>query len=326
MAEKHRSLAEGEEMLNSEEKDLEPSPEETASEYDFEDPEDDDLGMEEEEGEDAGGEDDPSPKDRSGGADEASRGADAETKAKDLVEAARALGMNDEELGEYSDDPEGLAKVVRLLARRRPAGEGAAQGGGEKGEGQGEDNEGLDLPKLDPELYDEAIVSVVDKLSKEIVGLRAELKSKDREREVAEAGAFLEQRFAEISPEYVEVFGKGPTRNLAKDSEQLKHRIAVVEQMDVIEEGLRQKGRPVPPAGELFEQAMRAALGKTLEAAKERGLHNKLQRRRGVMSPRPTHRESSDESRLPPEKRAARFVRDQMRAFNVGTIEDEEEF
>lgn len=296
--------SEHEELLKSEEdQDAGPTPEEIQAEYEWDEPDDD-----EDEGEKLA-DDDPAGEGKEKSAEEEA-GETAE-----LLSRAKDLGLTEDEISVFADNPAALSKTLDLLEKKREGGGGEEEKG--KAAAEEGDEEEIPFPELDPELYDEPIVKGFQVAKVELARLRAQVKQMT----VQNYAMWLDAEFSELTDGeegYAEVFGKGPARKLDRAGEPYKNRQKVVAEIDALAAGMLQKGQELPSDDELLAKAIRSALGDRLDEAKNKANHKKLQdRRRSTFTNRPTQRQSSSDQRLTPDQRAQRLVREKLRAARV---------
>lgn len=155
---------------------------------------------------------------------------------------------------------------------------------------------------LDSEEFHPAVVGTFKKMAGKISAMERDLATAIGESKALRAH-FLEQEtqafenrlegyFAGMGQVYEPVLGKGTGIEI-KGTPQYDKRVAIVEQMHLLQSGHIRLGRPVPDERELFDRASRIVLGKEMAAAARRQLAGKVQAREAGMITRPTHRKAA---------------------------------
>jgi hypothetical protein len=123
-------------------------------------------------------------------------------------------------------------------------------------------------------------------------------------------GSFMERfdgMIEKLGDEYVPVFGKGESLDLAENSTERGNRQKIVETMRVLAAGYEQNGSSVPPLNILFKKALRLEFADKVSAQNKADKKEKANKRSKKIGYRPRSRTYNE---LSAEERAARRVDD----------------
>jgi hypothetical protein len=214
-----------------------------------------------------------------------------------LEQAVRAgIPLDDASLMPESALQNVIASVERevLAAKERAQSEIASQ---KKEEEQKEPNPLDNLPKLDPEVYDEDVIRAFDQVSeviksqsKQIEDLKVaseKASSHGQDEALREAGRWFDDRVASLGEDFHDSLGKGTWSSLSQGSSQAANREKIAEQIDVMASGYTATGRTVPPRDELFSKAARFVLQGEFDRVREQRLSDAMTKRSATHLHRP---------------------------------------
>lgn len=221
----------------------------------------------------------------------------------ELLQRARSLGYAESEVRELFASPEAADRALtRLEAKFGKAEEKKEEAQPE----QAKDEFKLEFSEdFDPEAKKQ-IETLHGHYKSQVDGLRQELNQVMafvNQQQMKALEDQLDGMFGELGPEYEEHVGKGKLSELDGDAKQ--KRLAVIQEMDVLENAYRNTGRQVPPAKELLERALSFVVKIDQKKAVRKEITAKLVSAKKGMAVRAN---SKNENTLPPELRAARAI------------------
>lgn len=168
-----------------------------------------------------------------------------------------------------------------------------------------------ELPALDASEFDERLVGAITARDKhyqaQIAQQQQQLQQmhaflQQQQAQVAEQQATQTRReidslFAGVGEEMKQVFGSGGRYQLSERSPEFTARMAVLDEMDVMDAGYRATGRTPPPRDVLFERAVRTIHGDKVEETATRKVQEQLRNDSGQFMAPPTKRNGRE---LPP--------------------------
>lgn len=176
----------------------------------------------------------------------------------------------------------------------------------------------VDLNNLDPEEWGEDTVNLLRGLDAQYrQQIQAALDRSSRAEQMLQqfANAQLQQqieaqydefdqRVNSLPEQYREAFGSG-TRHTLGNSPQMQNRIRLNQAMQIMSRGRQMNGLPPLGRDQLFKRALRAEFPELQEQSVRREVNDKLSRRYGMQTSRPSARQGSA---LTPDEKAAHTV------------------
>jgi len=231
-----------------------------------------------------------------------------------LVAKAAALGISKEDAQLYGTD-ERLQKAVDSLQGR------IAQAVQDAKKPKPEPFK----VKLSKDDYDENVVNAFEEMNtfyqKQLDELRTEVrqmkgdgeKDRDAQEQVAFVGWF-DKKVESLGRNYEALLGKGNADALDGKSEHFLNRQSVSKRMNWLEAGYEEDNQPVPDRDRLFEEALASVFYNKLSELARKELVDRLNKRKGLIINKPTHREASDVV-IDPEQRAVNEVARKLHAY-----------
>jgi hypothetical protein len=201
---------------------------------------------------------------KDGKADDKGQAGEAPAITDDQLTRAVKAGMS---LGEARTfrDGKALDRVCELLEQK------AEKDGANKGDDKNGKNEEEDplagVPDLEPEEYDEKLVSGF-KTMKDIIRKQHGLIKDMVSRESKPDQSWIDDRIATLGDAYAESLGKGSTSKLDPNSPQAKKRAELNEKMNVLIAGYKAAGKDVD-RGAVFGEAVSVVLRDVVQKAAE---------------------------------------------------------
>jgi len=231
-----------------------------------------------------------------------------------LVAKAAALGISKEDAQLFGTDERLQKAVDSLQARVARAVQDATKPKPEPFK-----------VKLSKEDYDDNVVNAFEEMNahykERIDGLEAtvqELKAdggKDREaREQTEFVGWFDKTVESLGKNYEPLLGKGTADALDEKSEAYLNRQKVSKRMNWLAAGYEEDNQPVPDRYLLFEEAMASVFYNKLSELARKELIDRLNKRKGLIINRPSHREAS-EVEVDPEQRAVNEVARKLQSY-----------
>lgn len=245
-----------------------------------------------------------------------------------LIERARDLGLEDNDIGQF-DTADALEKALvvyerRLMASLRPQQAPQQTNVPQPQQAKEIQKPAEDIPDLDPAEFDERIVKGWGAMKSIVANLR-EQNQQFATHFAKEQGKQEDSRFdgliSKLGAEYEQFLGKGSVEELKTDSKEFKTRTEVWQAMDSLRKGYANLGRQMPSDKALFERAVQSVLGQNMAEIERKKIGSTLKKRSGQFIGRATHREGVD-SRTP-DDRARAAVRAKLR--DMGKNEDVED-
>ena len=282
----------------------------TDNPYDFDAPEAEDASEDTgagEQGADTKGEDEEDSLAESG--DEgAAPGEELEAPTLDakLVARAEELGLtHDEVMGIGSDGV--LEKVIMAMGDSAGQTKTAQTQEASEAAGTQEAAPGLKL-ELAEELFDPEVRGALETMQDHFNARIAQLEGRQEQtsgevqglvktedsRAEQEMLRWSDGKFAAMGAEYEGLFGKGERDSLAANSDALKNRGRVLQEMDVIADGRAQNGLPELSDDGLFTRAFNSEFGNEVQATVRKQIAGTLVKRKGTFTARATHRHGKD--------------------------------
>lgn len=207
-----------------------------------------------------------------------------------LIERAVRAGLSMSDAKGITDNA-----VLNRLVDRLEADSQSKLAGDEKPAGEEKSEEDLlsKIPDLDPDEYDEDIVTAMSSL-KDVVKQQQELISSLRQdkdgaeqsQKDREFTSWIDGQFAGLGKDYESTFGKGGIAGLGGDSH--ANRVKLARHLGVVEVDLEAAGKEIPGREELFGLALKSAFGDVVNDLKGKAVAAKsaARSRRVVNQPR----------------------------------------
>jgi len=202
--------------------------------------------------------------------------------SESLIALAESSGLTKEQIENFSSEKD-LVNTLSILGSKTPT---------ETEDKSKETKKDEDKPYncgLDPKEYDEKIIATLNKLGEENRQLQKRLANSDAKaaetekaqqaQYVAERIKWLDSEFAELGEEYEDVFGKGGHDDISQKSETFKNRVAVDDEIDILVYTYKIKGKPLPPAKELFKKAVTVLFSDKTKSVSTKTLTAKMKKR-----------------------------------------------
>lgn len=152
--------------------------------------------------------------------------------------------------------------------------------------------------KLDPETVDENVLSQLTAMNQhyadQSVAMQQAIGSlvnshqqQAFENEVSQLDNFIKS----LGDEYVELFGKGSTRDMNAQSDQFQNRSRLYDSAKTIESGYMKQNMRAPSLNGLLKGGLRLGFGDKVETIARRGVTNRVNKARATQSHPPTRRE-----------------------------------
>ncbi|HPP57408.1 MAG TPA: hypothetical protein PK054_12615 [Anaerohalosphaeraceae bacterium] len=209
---------------------------------------------------------------------------------EDLIQRARRLGMDDDEVMLFKN-PQTLKRILDSLESPN---EGAKGSTAKQEESPAPDNPFVyktilaDSPDWDEELKrdlqqrDEHYGTLFNNVISEILSIREELNT-----------ARFDAKIASLGPEYEDLFGKGTKDDLDPRSPAYENRKRLDMAIRTIQRGRERLGKDPLPYSEAFERALHSEFYKELEAMKESKFQKKLRNQERRILSRPSSKNTS---------------------------------
>jgi len=176
------------------------------------------------------------------------------------VERAVRAGMTVADAKSFTD-AQVLGRFVSMLEQKA----GGVAEAGEASASTGEEtDDGLDamlkkIPDLDPDEYEEEIVSVVKGLKEMLKQQQGVINSLTKQGVAAE-GSWLDSQVALLGEDYVKALGQGPQAKLDPTSGQHAKRVKMQEKFTVLEAGYKAAGKNMDRS-DIFREVVTLTLG-----------------------------------------------------------------
>ncbi len=200
----------------------------------------------------------------------------------DTIERAVRLGFSMKEAREIGST-EALKAVCDKLERANAAKPTEAKPTDGK---DGKPEEEAEIPDLDPEEWDEAIVKGWSAMKSTIKRQQEEIKALRSAGESAQKDASFNRRLEGLGNGYREAFGVGSEK---PTSEQIATREKVRQKFDILNAGYKAAGVEIKP-DEVFSEAVRMVVG---DKPAEQDRRQKLEERKALAINRPAHERTS---------------------------------
>ncbi len=200
----------------------------------------------------------------------------------DTIERAVRLGFSMKEAREIGST-EALKAVCDKLERANAAKPAESKPNDGK-DGKPEDE--VEIPDLDPEEWDEAIVKGWSTMKSAIKQLREENKALRSAGESAQKDASFNRRLEGLGDSYRDAFGVGSEK---PTSEQIATREKVRQKFDILNAGYKAAGIEAKP-DEVFSEAVRMVVG---DKPAEQDRRQRLEERKALAINRPAHERTS---------------------------------
>lgn len=173
-----------------------------------------------------------------------------------------------------------------------------------------------EIPDLDPDEYDEAVVNSFNGLKQQNKALRETLGAVQQQLGAIFAVNMVNQmdQWMGEKPEYREVLGTGNLDTITP--EVAAKRVEVLAKMDALAAGYMSSGKPQPPQKQIFDEAFMAIHGRTLvKSAGDKAkadIKAKLQKQKKSFDLKPTAREALSNGTLTDHQKATYEVAKKM--------------
>lgn len=152
-----------------------------------------------------------------------------------------------------------------------------------------EDDPFADLPKLDPEKYEEDVVKMYDGLTavmrkqhetiKELRSTQNQALQSSRQAVQNDTEKWFDSQIESLGEDFHDILGKGSYKTLDQSGTQYAKRDSIANQCAILLAGYRASGQAVPPRDEVFSAAARLVLGSDFEKAHEKRIAADLAKR-----------------------------------------------
>jgi len=235
----------------------------------------------------AGDEADPSKGGEGKGEEKPPKGAPGEASPAEIPDALKEravkAGMSLAKVGEIKDVAT-LEEVVGLLEKKsEPAGDKPPKSGDDKG--QKADDPLAEIEALDPEVYDEKIIKIVDTLKRVVSAQSQEIASLKSSNAAAGETSWFNERVDSLGEEFVKALGSGDASKHTQ--EQKAMRDALAKKLAVLEAGYKAAGQQVDRKT-AFDEAVAVVLGDVKMKAEAKVRADKLAERRTQHLSRPS--------------------------------------
>lgn len=243
----------------------------------------------------------------------------------ELLSIAKSLDWDESKVRFYGDHLEG-AIAHELEVRRRTEAE-ALITQDKKDQIKPLDPELLSSEEFDDKLVarDKHIAETVNRLVTENAELRRsveDLQGRDSEREAVRIETDFDNGVTDLGEAYESLLGKGPTRQLDRDSAEFKKRSEIGVKMRILRNGYQTTGGRAPSLSELFGEAARIVLGSQSETIAREQIDGEIKKRREQVISKPTARHGKSPSGM---DRAAKRIDDFYRKHDAAIRQEEEE-
>lgn len=247
--------------------------------------------------------------------------ASSEDDQADLIDTAKELGLDDEQIAAFGDKLPMVLSLLQGQQASQPEGESAEeQQQAAVDDAEADDDVSDEFKFEEPDDFDPEVNRFVEHVNKTLKAQRDEIASMKhalRQRAAEDMADRIDHEFRELGDTWKGVFGSGTRHAIKPDSKEYEARAKVVDQMNAIALGLSQQGKKVPPPAELFRQAVHAAFPEHVEKSVRQSVKDQVRGRRGSMGHRPQSR--NGHQALPHgERRALLNVRKQLEEWGVG--------
>lgn len=228
-------------------------------------------------------------KEVSGEADESKRDVQAKPTgiSDEAVAYAFSAGISIQDARSFSTEKALINMADRMLEIRH-AQEKA-------GESKVEPEKGVDplaeLPKLDPEVYEPAVIEMFDRLTavmrtqqeqiKEFNGYREQTARDSQEANAQEVTKWFDSQVKSLGDDFADALGTGGHGTLPPGSSQLAKRDELADHAAVLLAGYQAHGKQIPPRDEIFGMAARFVLADEYKALHDGKLSADLAKRSG---------------------------------------------
>jgi len=243
---------------------------------------------------------------------------------EELAEIARDFGLDDDAISALHQAGH-LEKHLSLLAKELEEEESGKKGDEEQEEEEKESEEEDDLISLDPDFYDAELVKTLRKLKQyvdEKVGSVAQLTEAQQQSLAGQQFVeWFDSKLASLPDEEKAILGDQPGTELDVNSEQMKLREAIVQEMNVIDAGRDALGQPKLSDDELFERAKTVVLTREGKDVNRERLRKELRRRSSQTISRPT-RQTAPKPKG--EKAALQTLKTMLSEFEAESVDEED--
>lgn len=174
-----------------------------------------------------------------------------------LLDRAHKAGLTISEAKAFGS-PEALEQGLNLLEKQ------SVPDGGEDAEVEGDSDNELGLKRLDPDEYDEDVIQIVDsqndvirKQHEELKGLKEQIQAQEDNMRMFQEEQYYEKvdDAFEGMTGWADIIGKGRQSDMVDGSQELKNRIAILEEMAVLGRADAEAGRQTPIKKQLEKAA-----------------------------------------------------------------------
>ena len=234
------------------------------------------------------------------------------------INALSSMGFDESDLSALKDSPI-LEKIVSAATKQPNTDDvSTTSGDGVPGSPDESGNDGSFQIDLDGDVYDPDLVkqlkSMHEHYDRKITELNAVIQSQGNEA----YGAKVDRMFEGSGMD--KFFGKGQTSDLSENSQEYANRTKVQEELLSLTRGYEATGRQTPDFPELFQKAVRAAIGEEMSSEARREFTEKVEARHKNRISRPTNRASKSKGSV---QQAVRNVSRLMR--DKGMLDDSSE-
>jgi hypothetical protein len=220
--------------------------------------------------------------------DDAEDAADAEWDA--AVDAALDAGLTEKDI-EGFDSPAALNAAAALLARSKSGDDRKASGGDTPAAADELDDDEIDWDYLDPDTS-KALKAIQASHAREVAELTRKLEEVSgtiAEQSKIAAGQRFDGYVAELDKPYQKLFESAKNRSKLRD------------EMDVLRDGYRSRGREVPDESELFSKALHSTFSTDLKRIDADRVKRSVKARQSQMLAAPSARRAAADHEMSPD-------------------------